>query len=102
MAATVSKFSDGSCPANQVKEVIAILQEAMNLGVLLQWSRIGRPIVTALIERNNIFARSVTEFSILTNIGDFEDSAVMIARMFSAITQACIELEQAGISTKRA
>ena len=102
MAATVSKFSAGSCPAHQVKEVTATLQEAMDLGVPLQWSRIGRPIVTALTERNNIFARSLTEFSILTNIGDLEDSDVMIARMFFAITQACVELEQAGISPKRA
>jgi hypothetical protein len=102
MALCPAKFSDGSCPTLQIKAVWPILQEAMDLGVHLQWSRIGKPIVTALTERNNIFARALTEYSDIINIVDLDDSAVEISRMLSAVEQACKDLDDAGISTKRA
>jgi hypothetical protein len=102
LAACPAKFSDGSCPSTQIKAIWPTLQEAMDLGVNLQWSRIGKPIVTALTERNNIFARALTEYADINNIVDLDDAAVEISRMLSAVDQACKDLDDAGISTKRA
>jgi hypothetical protein len=102
LALCPAKFNDGSCPSTQIKTIWPTLQEAMDLGVHLQWSRIGKPIVTALTERNNIFARALTEYADITKIVDLEDSAVEISRMLSAVEQACKDLDDAGISTKRA
>ena len=102
LAASVGKFSDGSCPGVQVKEIWPLIQEALDLGVNIQWSRVGKPIVTALTERNNIFAGALADFAKVNNIVDMEDSAVEISRMFAAVQQACADLEEAGISTKHA
>jgi hypothetical protein len=74
----------------------------MDLGINIQWSRVGKPIVTALTERNNIFAGALADYAKITNIVDMDDSAVEISRMFAAVQQACLDLEEAGITTKQA
>jgi len=102
LAACPVKFSDGSCPAVQIKAIWPVLQDAMDLGVRLEWSRIGKPIVTALTERNNTFAMALKEYADITNIVELDDSAVEISRMLSLVDQACKDLDDAGISTKRA
>jgi hypothetical protein len=102
MQAAAGKFGDGASPAQHIKETQKILQEALDLGVPLQWGRCGKPIVTVLTERNNTFSRALADFADMANIVDVEDAGVEINRMFSAICQACVDLEEAGLSTKRA
>lgn len=102
LAIMPSKFADGSCPASHVKTMWPVLQEAIDLGVCVQWSRIGRPIVTLLTERNNIFSRALADYADIQSIVDLDDSAVELMRMLGAVEQACNDLEEAGISTKRA
>jgi hypothetical protein len=48
----VNKFSNGSNPSVVVEELRELLSKITELGVKLEWSKVGKPVVTLLIERN--------------------------------------------------
>lgn len=101
MEAATAGFSDGANPRSKIKELWPTLREALDMGVRLQWGRIGKPIVTILSERNNTFARVLAKYAVAGGIVDSEDSGVEIDRMFSDIEQACKDMEDAGINVKQ-
>ena len=98
LASCVGLFSNGTSPVKVIEDFYPALQEAIDLGIPIQWSRVGRHIVTTLSERNNAFALALHSYNSLKNISDVEDSAVDTARMFADVTKACADLESAGVN----
>ena len=100
LEAAMAGFQDGSNPRTKIKELWPTLREALDMGVKLQWSRIGKPMVTILSERNNTFARVLAKYAVPGTVVDTEDSGVELDRMFSDIEQACKDMEDAGVNFK--
>jgi uncharacterized protein YfcZ (UPF0381/DUF406 family) len=97
-----SKFADGSNPASKIHDNLSLMQEAVDLDIKIAWGRTGKPIVHALSERSNTFARVLRPYVEVGGILDKEDCAVELIRMFADITEACKELQEAGQDVKRA
>ena len=102
LATLPSKMKPGSDPAVKITEFREDLQEALDLGIKIQWTRTGKPIVSILSERSNTLAAKLTKYTEKGAIADAEDAAVELDRMFDDIEQACGELEEHGCDIKRA
>jgi len=93
-------FSDGSDPAVKIAQIRPDLDEAFNLDVKVQWPRTGKNVVSILSERSNTFAQVLAKYNKPGGVVDVNDCVVELDRMFSDITTACRNLDQAGVGLK--
>jgi hypothetical protein len=95
------KFKDGANPAAKIKELRAIILEAIDLNVRVSWRLTGKGIVTVMSERGNNFAQILAKYNKVGGILDPEDCVVELNRMFTDIEEVIIQLETAGVDIKR-
>jgi hypothetical protein len=95
------KFKDGTNPGAKIKELRAVILEAIDLSVKVSWRLTGKGIVTVMSERGNNFAQVLSKYNTLGGIVDPEDCVVELNRMFTDIEEVINQMEIAGIDIKR-
>ena len=100
ICALPAKFAEGTNPLQRVNDSLAVLQEAIDLDARITWNRTGRPIVSLLSGRSNVFARVLGPYAQTWAILDKEDAAVKLKRMFANIVDACKEVQESGQDVK--
>jgi len=100
LEASVNKFSNGSNPSVVVEELRELLSKITELGVKLEWSKVGKPVVTLLIERSNNFATRLGKYAEKGGIVSPMDCGVELEQVYTDIQQACKDMQGAGLSLK--
>ena len=97
---SVNKLSNGSNPSQVVGELRDVLTKVTELGVKLEWSKVGRDIVTLLIERSNNFAMRLAKYAKKGGIINPMDCGVELEQVYTDIQQACKDMKGADLSLK--
>ena len=101
LEASTKRFNDGSSPDQVVGKLREILSKAMKLGIKLNWAKVGKPVVTLLVERSNNFHARLGKYQKAGAIVDTEDCGVELEQMYTDIQQACKDMQNAGLDLKR-
>jgi hypothetical protein len=96
-----ASFKGGNNPAVKIKELRAIILEAMDLGVKVAWRVTGKGIVTVMSERGNNFAQILAKYDTPGGVVDPEDCVVELNRMFTDIDETIVKMEATGIDMTR-
>ena len=101
LEASAKRFNDGSSPDQVVSKLRETLTKAMRLGIKLNWTKVGKPVVTLLVERSNNFHARLGRYQEAGAIVDTEDCGVELEQMYTDIQQACKDMQNAGLDLKR-
>ena len=64
----------------------------MRLGIKLYWTKVGKPVVTLLVERSNNFHARLGKYQEAGAIVNTEDCSVELEQMYTDIQQASLQL----------